>query len=208
MTERKRSYKLGYRNAEIGKPQGQMSKNKWAWVRLYFGVFQIWADYSEKEDGTKTDEVIDLKMMYVVPGGRRQPVTWNLTACTEEELIALKHLWDTAIEWALPVARQRDKEARDAFANGDDSHVRIYREVPQLVYRSGPEHQYGEGVQHGPEDAAGVPRDSADPSRGVRDVRPDVAEPDTGNGEPQNDGPEVDLTPELRQVGEVGDGAQ
>ena len=149
MTERKRSYKVGHRRgaSTVGKPKDRLSRSRWAWVTVYFGQLVIWAEYKKNEEGEETDELQDLKLLE--PIQNRPSVTWNLTSCTEEELVALKELIDTAFEWALPIVRERDKEAQDAFENGDDSHGRIYRQVPKLVYRTGPESQHGEGVQHG-----------------------------------------------------------
>src|SRR4051812_5511914 len=107
MTEHKRSYKVGHRRKDFSKTPGQLSRNRWGWVKVFFGQFVIWADYRRDEDGNETDEVLDFKLLHPIPN--RPPITWNLTACTEEELIALKHLLDTSIEWALPIARRRDK---------------------------------------------------------------------------------------------------
>src|SRR6478735_11909773 len=110
MVEHKRSYKMGHRNSPKPKQTpGRMSKNRLAWCRIFLGQFNIWADFYRDEDGNETDEIFDIKLMHPIPN--RQPITWNLTAATEEELVALKHLFDTAFAWALPIARQRDKEA-------------------------------------------------------------------------------------------------
>jgi hypothetical protein len=191
VSERKRSYKMGHRNSkDFTKTQGQLSKSRWAWVKVYFGQFVIWGDYAEDGEGNSTDQLLDIKLLHPIPN--RPPVTWNLTACTEEELISLKHLFDTAIEWALPIARQRDKEAQDAFDNGDDSHSRIYRQVPQLVYRSGPVGEHSEGVHDGPSDADGVPRDGRDLDGDLRGEGSDVAERDEGEGGSEDDGAATD----------------
>lgn len=206
MVERKRSYKPGHRNGkDYSKNLGQLSRSRWAWVKIYFGQFVIWADYRKDEEGNETDEVLDIKLLVPVPN--RQPLAWNLTASTEEELVAFKHLVDTAIEWALPIARQRDKEAADALDAGDDSHSRIYRQVPQLVYRKGPESQYGQGVHNRPEDADAVPSGDGDLDGGLRVPGADVAERDASDGKPEDDWPKVDQPPSIRPVGEVGDGA-
>jgi len=187
VTERKRSYQLGNRGKDRSKLQGgKLGPNRWAWVGVYFGKFIIWGDYKKDDDGNDTDEVADVKLMYPIPN--RPPVSWNLTACTEDELIALKHLFDTAFETALPIARQRDKEARDAFDQGDDSHSRIYRQLPQLVYRAGPFAQHGEGVHDGPEDAAPAHDAGVDPDGGVREAVPGLAERDPSVVESQDDG--------------------
>ena len=207
MAERKRSYKPGYRNKpDFENKPGLMSKNRWAWVSVYFGQFVIWADLRKDAEGNLTDEVLDIKLVYPIPN--RPPVTWNLTALTEEELVSIKHLFDTAFEWAMPIVQQRDKEAQDALEAGDDSHSRIYRQVPKLVYRSGPESQHGESLQHGSEDAAGVPRDGDDPLGGLRGDGPDVAERDEGSSSTQDNRPTVNQPPRIREMGEHRDGAE
>lgn len=186
MAERKRSYNPGHRKKQLAQTQGKLSKSRWGWVKVWFGQFVIWGDYGVDDEGNETDQLLDIKIIHPIPN--RAPLSWNLTACTEEELIALKHLWDTAIEWALPIARQRDKEAQDALNNGDDSHSRIYRAVPQLVYRSGPEREHSEGVLDGSEDAAGVPSDGEHYDGGLRDDGPALVEPDQGDSSAQDDG--------------------
>lgn len=176
MAERKRSYKVGYRDPKVAKTRGLLSRNRWGWAKVYFGQFILFADYFSDEDGNETDNVSDLKLIYPIPN--RPPVSWNLTALTEDELMAVKHLFDTAFELALPIVRERDKEAQDALDNGDDSHSRVYRQVPQLVYREGSIGEYRKSLQHGPEDAAGVPPEGRDSDGGLRAPEPAVAEPD------------------------------
>lgn len=177
---------MGYRKKpDYENNPGLMSKGRLAWVQVYFGQFVIWADF-KKKDGQETDEVGDLKLVYPIP--QRPPVTWNLTALTEEELEAVKSIWDTAYEWALPIVQQRDKEAKDAFEAGDDSHSRIYRQVPLVVYRTRPQSSDSEGVQHGSEDAASVSQPDGDQSSGLRVSSAGVAERDEDELRTQDDG--------------------
>jgi hypothetical protein len=183
-----------------------MSKNRWAWCSVYFGQFVIWADFIKDEKGDDTEEIGDIKLVYPIP--KRPAVSWNLTALTVEELDAVKDIIDTAFGLARPYCEQRDKEAADAFAEGDDSHSRIYRAVPQLVYREGPVREYREGLLDGPADAAGVPRGQGDPGLPVRDASSNVAQRDAGHSFTEDDWSEVDEPEEFRQVGEVGDGAE
>lgn len=204
MAERKRSYKPGYRNKpDYDKEPGRFAEGRWAWVTVYFGQFVIWGDWKKDSKGNQTDEVKDIKLIHPVPN--RQAVSWTLTACTEEELISMKHLFDTAFEWALPIVRQRDKEAQDAFEAGDDSHSRVYRQVPQLVYRSGPESKHGQSVQHGSENASGVLPDDGDSDGDVRGSGDEVDERDEAASSPKDNWPKVDQPPSLRKMGDVGD---
>lgn len=188
MAERKRSYRPGVRNVDLEKRtrDGLMSESRWAWVRVVTGQFVILVEDS------KIGRTIRL---YHPTRGR--PVDWNLTALTEEELLKLKELFDSAFEWALPEVQRRDKEAADAFAKGDDSHARIYRQAPQLVYRKRPEQEHGEGVQQRP---SGVPQGDSggvDLDGGVRGLGDGLAEYDSGEGGSQDDGPKVDKSPKL-----------
>jgi hypothetical protein len=207
-TNRKRTYQVGRRNDKnIPKQQpGMMSRNRWAWCKVYFGQFVIWADYFETEDGAETDEVKDIKLVYPVPN--RPVVSWNLTALTTEELDATKELIDHAFALARPYCVARDKEAKDAFAEGDDSHSRIYRSVPQLVYREGAVSEHSKSVQHRSEDADGVSRDGLDLSEPVREPVTDLAERDSSDERSQDDGSEADESEGLRKVGEMGDRSQ
>lgn len=139
-----RSYPLGSRRSDLPgmnkrERDGLMSESRWAWVRNVIGQFVILVTPTE-------DKPDDLTVRLFHPIPNRPSIDWNLTAMTEEELLLFKELIDLAFEWALPVVRNRDKEAADAFAKGDDSHARVYRQVPQLVIRKRPEHEYREGV--------------------------------------------------------------
>jgi|SRR6266540_2161384 len=195
--KQKRKPVMGRRN-DVPKPQttpGKISKGRWAWCRLFFGQFVIWADYFEK-DGAETDEVRDIKILYPIPN--RPPVSWNLTACTEDELVAMKELFDTAFKWALPIVQERDQEAKDAFENGDDSHSRIYRAVPLVVYRSGPERKHSERVLDGSEDDAELLSDSDDSDRELRDEGPELVEQDTPGVQPQDNWPTPNQPSKLR----------
>ena len=87
--------------------------------------------------------------------GKRYGSMLNLTQMTEEELLALQNLLEMSVKLALPVVRQRDKEAQDAFTKGDDAYERVYRAVPQLVYREGTIEAYGESLHQRPDDLPG-----------------------------------------------------
>lgn len=198
MAEGKRSYNMGHRKGhkDFSKNNGQLTDNKLAFVNVFFGQFVIWADFVNDDEGNPTDEILDIKLMHPMP--RRPAIAWNLTALTEDELIAFKHLLDTAFEWALPYVKHRDKEAQDAYENGDDSFSRIYRQVPKLVYRPGAKPEYRESVQHGPENADASSPDDRDLDDGLRDDGPEVAERDSNDSGPEDNRPKVDKSPRLR----------
>ncbi len=91
--------------------------------------------------------------------GMRGGSLMNLTRMTEPELLAIKQLIDQAFELALPVVRQRDEEADEAFNEGDDSFERVYRAVPKLVFREGAVAAYMQSLRNRPEDLSGAERD-------------------------------------------------
>lgn len=202
----KRSYKAGRRNDKRIPKQsrGRLSKNRWAWCKVYFGDIVIWADYIKNKDGSETDAIGDIKLVYPMPN--RPTISWNLTALTVEELDAFKEIIDTAFELARPICKARDKEAADALAEGDDSHSRIYRAVPQLVYREGTVRQYRESLLNGSADASGVSQGPEDSSGMVRGPRITVAELDEAASLSEDDWSEADESEGVREMGKVGDG--
>lgn len=185
-----RSYRLGSRRSDLPgmktrERDGLMSESRWAWVRNTIGQFVVLVTPTENKPEDKT-----IRLYHPIPN--RPSVDWNLTAMTEEELLLLKELIDLAFEWALPVVQNRDKEAADAFANGDDSHARIYRQVPQLVVRKRPESEYREGVSERSGVIPGRDRGAINPDerlRGSGDVLPEL---DSTNGCTSDDRPEAD----------------
>jgi len=167
-----------------------MSEGRMAWVVTYIGQFVI---LTEEESETQAGKPI--RVHHPTKGGRGW--TWDLTSLTEEELIALQELWTSAFEWALPVCQQRDKDAQNAFDNGDDSHIRIYRAVPQLVYRKRPVGEHSQSVLDGPSDAPVV---GAVGEPGDGDVRADgieVAERDEEGSKPQDNWPTINQPPSV-----------
>lgn len=59
-----------------------------------------------------------------------------LTTYTEEELVALRHLFNAAFDTAIPVARSLDKIAQERMEAGDEQLApRIFRSKPTLLIR-------------------------------------------------------------------------
>lgn len=87
--------------------------------------------------------------------GRRVPLVWNICGMTLPELEALREFFNNLFDLAEPVVRARDKAAQDAFAEGDDSYTRIYRDVPQLIVRKRQVGENGEGLLDGPSSPPG-----------------------------------------------------
>lgn len=180
-----RQYRAGHRRRDFHYGNRQFSESRYGWVRTYLGQFVILVD--------KADDDGDLNVTLYHPKEKARPVALNLTDCTEEELIAMKDLFDKAFELAIDTARRRDKVAEDAFQRGDDRYARSYREVPQLVYRQGALDAHREGVRERHEPVSlggwgGLPADDA----GVRGPGNGVAEQHEDRGAPEDDGPETD----------------
>lgn len=194
MTDNKRTYKVGSRRTDLPgmknkERDGLMSESRWAWVRNVIGQYVILVDETENDPQDRT-----IRLYHPIPS--RPPVSWNLTALTEAELVKLKQLFDLAFEWALPIVQRRDRKAQDAFDNGDDSHSRIYRDVQHLVVRKRPLGEHGQGVS---QRLDGIPGNgnfgAVTPPGPVRGDSSEVPEYDTQGGEPEDDGPTPDSVP-------------
>ena len=140
-----KNYQPGQRNKKFG-VNHQITENRYAWVRVETGNYMIL--YGE-DNGSGSDVVI-----YNPRPGKIPDLAINLSNLTIEELTALKALFDKAFEWAEPVVKQRDKEAQDAWENGDDSHSRNYRPLPVVVWRKEPKREHDESLRERP---SGVP---------------------------------------------------
>jgi hypothetical protein len=66
-------------------------------------------------------------------------IKYILTNLTGPELDAFERTILHAIKLARPSVEVRDKLAKEAFENGDDSHERFYRVLPTFVVREGKE---------------------------------------------------------------------
>jgi hypothetical protein len=178
------SYQPGQRVRKYGQNH-QISENRYAWVQCEIGKFLILVG---EDEGHGQDVVL-----YHPKPGRLPDVAIKLTDLTEPELLAMKELFDSAFEWALPVVTRRDKEAEDAWNEGDDSHVRNYRPAPTVVYRKRPVSEHGEGVHQRssgvPEGSGGEPDGDPGGVRGAGDV---VPEPVQVQGESEDDGSTAD----------------
>lgn len=79
----------------------------------------------------------------------RDGVNINLSKLTHDELTALKEVTDMAFANAQQVVLQRDANAKEALQNGDDSYVRIYRRVPEIIIREGEKFKHYPLVRRG-----------------------------------------------------------
>lgn len=194
MTERGgRSYPLGNRNKQYREGKDQVSQATLAWNTNELGRFVILKNQTEIQVGPA------VRLYHPIPG-RAYGISWELTSLTEAEIVELKKLFDLAFELALPVCIARDKEAADAFERGDDSYHRVYRGLPQVVYRKRTQQEHSEGVHDGSEDATDVEQDARDSDESVRDGGDGLAERNEGRGEPQDNWPTPHQPPSLRPV--------
>ena len=61
----------------------------------------------------------------------------KLTSLDYDGLVALKEFFDIAFANAQPIVQARDREAQEAYENGDDSYKRLDTIVPRIVVREG-----------------------------------------------------------------------
>lgn len=149
-----------YRRAGYGK----LHKNRIAFLRTVV-TNQLALNKLNPDDVLEEDDPLrEVKIQEAEKGenylllipvpGRRNPLVWNICAMTTEELEATREFFNYLFDLADPIIRERDKVAEDAFSKGDDSFVRSYRQLPQLVIRSRQERTDDQGVLDGSEDAA------------------------------------------------------
>lgn len=177
---------------------GRMSKNRIAWMRLVIGQFILmrgWTTEDPEEEAVRKESGPTYRLLLPRPNGGRA-VSYNLTALTHEEFLVLKKFFLMVFDLVEPVVIQRDKVAQDAFAKGDDSFARIYRQVPQLVVREGQDGADDESVLHGPEDlpsgdgtGGGQVGDVRAPDGGVRGAGDELASGEPPASESQDDKP-------------------
>lgn len=178
------SYQPGERRAQFGKNH-KMSEDRAAWVVCDSGKYMILVG---PDNGSGSDIVI-----HNPRPGKMPDMNIKLSNLTEQELDALEELFMSAFAWARPVVKQRDKEAADAWAEGDDSYTRCYRALPTVVYRKRPKSEYRQGI---PERSTGVPEggggERSGDSGGVRGTSDFVAYTDEAAGFPKDDSQTAD----------------
>lgn len=186
-----RQYRPGFRNPDY--QEGQISKSRYAWIQTYIGQFVLMR-YEEpedlpEEDAPKGSAEPGPTIRLMLPNRRGKSIYFNLTALTHRELMLLKRLFDMAFEQAEPIVKMRDKAADDAFERGDDSFIRVYRQVPRLVIRKGAVGSDRQGVYDRPEDVPpGSEQGGGDAGR-VPGDGDELADGESSGGGPQDDQP-------------------
>lgn len=174
---RENRYRVGY---------GRLSDNKIMLLRTPItGMLTVYAmnpEENDEENGItmSSEPGISYVMMIHLPG-RQKPIWWNFSSMTHDELQATRQFFERLFDLADPITRERDKVAKDAFDQGDDSYGRAYRDLPFLVIREGKIRENSEGVLVRPEGSTSRSGNGLDSDGGVR-----------GDGDELADGQEVD----------------
>lgn len=157
------SSRAGNRTRRYTPGYGKLSSDRVAWLRTVptnqisisvvdpIGVLD--KEDPDFEQKAAKSEKGDNVLLFVTVPGRRNPLTWNISAMTSEELEAARKFFNHLFDLADPIVRERDKVAKDAYDKGDDSYTRSYRQLPQLVIRQGQESRHSESLHDGPSDA-------------------------------------------------------
>lgn len=139
----RRDFKMGKR-----KTAAKMSDDRIAWLKTNLGQFTFFR-YLTNEDGEENENGPNIVLTIPLMGMRTR--SFNFSALTAEELEATEKFFKLIFDEARPIVAERDRVAHEAFESGDDSHSRIYRQVPQFVIRQRPEPSDTESVHVGPE---------------------------------------------------------
>jgi hypothetical protein len=156
--------RAGSREPRFRQGIGRMADAKIAWLRTYptrevsVHAFDP-ADYDEENElpEFRSSEPGISYVLYIPLPGRSTPLKWNLSSMTTEELEKTRQFFNHLFDLAEPVCRLRDKVAADAEANGDDSFVRQYRDLPRFVTRERKVRPNSEGLHDGSEGDAQRP---------------------------------------------------
>lgn len=201
----KRPFKPGMKTRY--KP-GRFTDERKAWVETSIGtiILQIFKytgstatqDTDEDSDDTEVYDAISIdaertdtiRVYFPARGGR--PLSINVTSMTEEELLHVAHFFKAVFEIALPLVRERDRMAQDAFNQGDDSFARNYRPVPRLIVRAREVGGDAERVLLRLAEVFGGDRGTGNLIRRLRGDSYELAPGKSEEGGPQDDGPKAD----------------
>jgi hypothetical protein len=208
-----RQFKPGVRNYQRGQvSEGRMSRSRRAWVKTAISTFVLYrhdpleppeeGDEEATEgyqENVKGENALGYNYRIAIPIPRlRKPLNLNLTALTEAELLAVKEFFDLAFSLALPVVRDRDRIAKEAWDAGDDSYPRVYRALPEFVVRGGKDGQHSSSLQVRSVSVSGMAgRDDSHTGR-LQHTGGEVAERYTEDDSTEDDGPKDDEPSSLR----------
>jgi hypothetical protein len=146
----------------------KLSENRIAWAKTSITTLALMRytedqmrAYEELLPGDEYEYGDTLRLLITTTTTGR-PFSLNITAMTHDELVAFRDLINLTLEKAEPIVLERDRRAQEAYANGDDSFTRSYRQPPQYVVREGAVGSDNQGVHNRSENAS-------DGKRGKRD---------------------------------------
>lgn len=156
-------------------PYGKWSETSRVYLDLHRFKSSLYivtgANKEDVKSGEEGPEVImgfsrDGELMYM-----------NLTSLTHRELQALKEFMNIAVANAQDIVIRRDEAAQEALENGDDSFVRIYRRIPEIVIREGEKWRDYPRVRRGFEWITELVPDFATKVHNIRGAGSRVSEP-------------------------------
>lgn len=170
----------------------KIGKNRVAWANTFITKIALMR-YSEEDmatieqtiPGDQGEQGDTLRLMISTTSGR--PYTLNITAMTEEELEAFEGIITLALRMARPIILDRDREAKERYANGDDSYSRSYRQLPQFIIRQGSFGPDDQSLFVGFEHALAGPESERDIPRTVRADGPGLADEVSQDSSTQDD---------------------
>jgi hypothetical protein len=127
------------------------SNNRIAWARVGQVEVTIYLIPSGEDNHADVNdeglpEIVGPNV-HVAISAFRGSIMLKLTALTEEELLTMRRLLEAAFDMAEPLTKHRDEVAEHAFREGNDSYIRIYRRVPELVVRPRAGGEYGKELR-------------------------------------------------------------
>lgn len=119
---------------------GKIPSDRVAWAEFSAGKLAVnkYPEYQDCEEGEtpEVDESVGHSVSLLLNSRfDAKTIKFILTHMTGPELDAFEQVFHHAIQLARPSVEARDKLAKEAFENGDDSHERVYRNLPTLVVR-------------------------------------------------------------------------
>lgn len=127
---------------------GKFSPDRQVWTNLHNGSWILFSidrrDDDQPDDSTDPDDLDDQPIweegpntfVKFTPPHGRTGTRFSLTTLTEEELDAFGDFIQRSIEIARPIVQNRDRIAKEAMENGDDTFIRVYRAVPVVHDRT------------------------------------------------------------------------
>lgn len=112
----------------------QYGDTRRAWLETYSSRFTLYAGIPDVEAGKEYSDAVVIMIEAV---GTSRKFSVSLSAMTYDELCAAKEFFDMAFANAQEVTQKRDREAQEAYDEGDTSFNRIYRRIPRIFVREG-----------------------------------------------------------------------